>query len=333
MAIIYKDINDFVKKPSISGSEKLPVSDTEFITPSQIVGDVTEQLESDGQNYIPRCTLNATGGIDGNPEWFIGKDYIPVENGDTIVWNPGIANWGGYLCLYDSDKNFLSYYSANAVERTITLNNASVAYIRAPFYMDNLANAKIVRNGVTVWEPTDKENGVETNLQNLSNDVATLIGEINIPFVIQNGSPGNYLNTESVLIRGDKTVVIPVTPGHKYKFICNKTPSAGSAFYFRPCTYYQTVNPPTFVAYRLRAWSENWDNYVENGGVFTINSNEIGLSVMVTETTSPSSSGTVTPIREANFVKGDIVIIDVTNSRFEKIDAEIGNIETILASI
>ena len=332
MAITHKDINLLTQKATIVGTEKLPVSDTEYITTSQIVGDVTEQLESEGQNYIPRCTFNATGGIDGNPEWFIGKDYIPVENGDTIVWNPGIANWGGYLCLYDSNKNYLTNYSANAVERTITLNTAGVAYIRPPFYMDNLANAKIVRNGVTVWEPTDKANGVKKDLQNLSNDVATLIGEINIPFFIQNGSPGNYLNTESVLIRGDKTVVIPVTPGHKYKFICNKTPSAGSAFYFRPCTYYQTVNPPTFVAYRLRAWSDNWDNYLTSGGVFTINQSEVGLSVMVTESTSPADSG-VTPIRESDFVDGDIVIVDVTNSRFEKIDAEIGDIETILASI
>ena len=332
MAIVYKDINDFVKKPSISGLEKLPVSDTEFITPSQIVGDVTEKLESTGQNYTPRCTFNSTGGINGNAAWFVMKDYIPVENGDIIIWNPGVANWGGCLCYYDSGKNCIGYYDDIATERTITLNNANVAFIRAPFYMDNLANAKIVRNGVTVWEPTDKENGVEKNLQNLSNDVTTLIGEINIPFVIQNGSPGNYNNANEVLIRGDKTVVIPVTPGHKYKLICNKTPAEGNTFYFRPCTY-ATVSPATFTSNRIRAWSDSWDNYLTSGGVFTINSAEVGMAVMVTESPAPSASATYTPIREADFVKGDIVIIDVTNSRFEKLDSEIGNIETILASI
>lgn len=332
MAIEYKDINDFVKKSSISGLEKLPVSDTEFITPLQIVGGVTEQIESEGQNYIPRCSLEINGQINGRYDYFVSKDFIPVENGDTIVWNPGAANWGGYLGLYDSNKNFLTYYSANAVERTITLQTTGVAFIRAPFSMDNLANAKIVRNGVTVWEPTNKENGVKTNLQNLSNDVAALIGEINLPFVIQNGSPGNFNNTNEVLVRGEKTVVIPVTPGHKYKFICNKTPVSGSAFYFRPVTY-TTVSPGTFLSDVVRVWSDNWNNYVENGGVFTINSSEVGLAIMITESTEPSSSGTYTPIREVDFVKGDIVIIDVTNSRFEKIDAEIGNIETILASI
>lgn len=332
MAIEYKDINDFVKKPSISGLEKLPVSDTEFITPSQIVGDVTEQLESDGQNYIPRCTFNSTGGINGNADWFVMKDYIPVENGDVIIWNPGVANWGGCLCLYDGNKNILSYKDDTAVERTITLNTQGVAYIRAPFYMDNLANAKIIRNGVTVWEPTDKANGVKKDLQNLSDDVYKLLGEKNMPFVIQNGTPGSYLNTDNVLIRGDKTVVIPVTPGHKYKLICNKTPESGNTFYFRPCTY-STVSPATFTSNRIRTWSDNWDNYLTSGGVFTINSAEVGMAVMVTESPAPSSSATYTPIRESDFVKGDIVIIDVTNSRFEKIDSEIGTIETILASI
>ena len=320
----YKDINELTQKSSVSGTEKLPVSDTEFITPDQITDIVTNE----GQNYVPRCTFNSSGGIDGNPDWFIGKDYIPVQNGDTIVWNPGINNWGGYLCLYDSGKNYLTNYSANATERTITLNNADVAYIRAPFYMDNLANAKIVRNGVTVWTPSDKANGVEKDLQNLSDDVYKLLGEKNMPFVIQNGTPGSYLNTNNVLIRGDKTVVIPVTPGHKYKIICNKTPVAGNTFYFRIATY-TTVSPAKFNTNTVRIWTNDWNNYLTSGGVFTINQNEVGLSVMVTEATSPSDSG-VTPIRESDFVDGDIAIVDVTNSRFEK---EIGDIETILASI
>lgn len=292
-----------------------------YATDEELV-QLDSKLTSDGQNYIPRCTLNATGGIDGNPQWFISKDYIPVENGDTIVWNPGVANWGGSLCIYDGNKNILSYKDDTAVERTITLNTQGVAYIRAPFYMDNLANAKIIRNGVTVWTPSDKADGVEKELQNLSSDFYNLLGERGIHFVIQNGTPGSYLNTDNVLIRGEETVVIPVTPGRKYKFICNKTPASGNAFYFRPSTY-STVSPATFTSNRIRTWSENWDNYVENGGVFTINSSEVGLSVMVSETTSPNSSGTYTPIRETDFVDGDIQIIDITNSVIDELRYDI----------
>lgn len=42
MAVTYKDINDLAQKSTIAGTEKIPVSATEYITPSQIAGLVTE---------------------------------------------------------------------------------------------------------------------------------------------------------------------------------------------------------------------------------------------------------------------------------------------------
>lgn len=36
MAVVYKNINDYTQKQSVAGTEKIPVSDTEYITPSQI---------------------------------------------------------------------------------------------------------------------------------------------------------------------------------------------------------------------------------------------------------------------------------------------------------
>ncbi len=41
MAVTYKDIDQLSQKSNISGTEKLPVSDTQYITPSQIAGMVT----------------------------------------------------------------------------------------------------------------------------------------------------------------------------------------------------------------------------------------------------------------------------------------------------
>ena len=38
MSVTYKDIDDLSQKSSVAGTEKLPVSDTEFITPNQIAG-------------------------------------------------------------------------------------------------------------------------------------------------------------------------------------------------------------------------------------------------------------------------------------------------------
>ena len=44
MAITYKDIDLLSQKSSVVGTEKIPVSDTEYITPSQIVEDQLEDL-------------------------------------------------------------------------------------------------------------------------------------------------------------------------------------------------------------------------------------------------------------------------------------------------
>lgn len=41
MAVTYKDIDLLTQKSSVAGTEKLPVSDTQFITPNQIAGLVT----------------------------------------------------------------------------------------------------------------------------------------------------------------------------------------------------------------------------------------------------------------------------------------------------
>lgn len=41
MAVTYKDIDQLTQKSSVAGTEKIPVSDTQFITPNQIAGLVT----------------------------------------------------------------------------------------------------------------------------------------------------------------------------------------------------------------------------------------------------------------------------------------------------
>lgn len=44
MALTHKDINLLTQKSTIAGSEKIPVSDTEYITPNQIVDGVEAQI-------------------------------------------------------------------------------------------------------------------------------------------------------------------------------------------------------------------------------------------------------------------------------------------------
>lgn len=54
MAIIGKDISLLTQKASVAGTEKIPVSDSAYITPAQIVGTVPvdSALSSSSQNAI-----------------------------------------------------------------------------------------------------------------------------------------------------------------------------------------------------------------------------------------------------------------------------------------
>lgn len=54
MAVTYKDIDDLSQKATVAGTEKLPVSDTEYITPDQIAGLVTvdDELSRTSENPV-----------------------------------------------------------------------------------------------------------------------------------------------------------------------------------------------------------------------------------------------------------------------------------------
>lgn len=278
------------------------------------VNQLGQEVSGPGQNYVPRCAYGNDGSVKGSPEWFIGIDYIPVENGDTIVWNPGSANWGGTLITYNANKEYLGYYSANAVERTFTLNNPNVAYLRPSFYMDNLSSAKIKRNGVEVWTPQVKDPGVTIQTAQLSKALSLYTGETNMPYFVQNGTPGVYADTDYVLVRGRNTVVIPGTPGHKYKITINKTPHEGYGFYFEWGAY-TTDSPASFVTNRTR--TTGWVEETE----FVLRDNEYGFAINIGEKTS--SSGTASPLRETDFSDGDIIITDITDSITKSLQEQI----------
>lgn len=42
--VTHKDINLLSQKSAVAGTEKIPVSDTEYITPAQIVAGVESQI-------------------------------------------------------------------------------------------------------------------------------------------------------------------------------------------------------------------------------------------------------------------------------------------------
>ena len=274
-----------------------------------------QDIDSVGQNYIPRCTYDADGSISGDPRWFIGYEYIPVENGNTIIWNPGSSNQGGALVVYNSAKESIGYYIAYATERTIVLSDANAAFIRPSFAMDNLSSAKIIKNGVEVWSPVIREMGVVPKEKQTNLALGFITGEESLLYCIQNVTPGNFLNPNCVLVRGRNTVVIPAIPGHKYRLKFNKTPHDGHNFYF-DWNAYTTDSPTSFGNNRTRTtgWVEDKE--------FVLNSNEYGFAITIAEKTS-ASSDTYSPLRESDFSSDDICVLDVTDSRFDVIEKTI----------
>lgn len=93
--------------------------------------------------------------------------FIPVSQGDVVVLHNGYSDGtiAGFAIVYDSSKAMLSeqYYSMYGngyyPERTVTLGQASAAYIRMPFAVGSGAFIKV--NNSTIWKENTQTIGVE----------------------------------------------------------------------------------------------------------------------------------------------------------------------------
>lgn len=114
------------------------------------------------QNYTDNVKDGA-GQLISDTNWRM-TELIPVENGDTVVWNFGdVPAATGYLALYNSSRVYLNYYSLSGYTdtRTITLNTTGVAYIRASFGKkrvdgtDNLIPVVVNGNSYVIHDKVD----------------------------------------------------------------------------------------------------------------------------------------------------------------------------------
>lgn len=73
MSVTYKDIDQLSQKSTVAGTEKLPVSGTEYITPNQIVSDCEETTNkvtsissssTDTQYPSAKCVYDLVGDIE-----------------------------------------------------------------------------------------------------------------------------------------------------------------------------------------------------------------------------------------------------------------------------
>lgn len=104
-------------------------------------------------NVAPGGFAYNTGAVT-NSDWCHCVDYIPVSPGDALIWKAGNTiiegenRFNNTLIVYDANKQMLTYYVYNAVNRSITIP-ANVSYIRASF--PNEDGYSIEVNGVTVF--------------------------------------------------------------------------------------------------------------------------------------------------------------------------------------
>ncbi len=100
----YKDIDLLTQKSAVAGTEKLPVSDTEYITPDQIVAGVESEIgdivinqinllygASKTSGYVYR---HSNGTIDPAGSASIYNNGIPVVAGETLYYK----NLYPYFC-------------------------------------------------------------------------------------------------------------------------------------------------------------------------------------------------------------------------------------------
>lgn len=142
MAVTYKDIDLLTQKSTVAGTEKIPVSDTQYITPEQIVDDC---LEKETLNTIdletPVETSYPSGGFRSNKIYDLGTltgsntfalyttgidttvknewvwSFVAGSTAPTISWPSGITWDGGSAptvnasCLYEISVRLIgSYY-------------------------------------------------------------------------------------------------------------------------------------------------------------------------------------------------------------------------------
>lgn len=60
MAVTYKDIDTLSQKASVAGTEKIPVSDTEYITPTQIRSGLQKTIT------VSTSEPTSSDGVDGD---------------------------------------------------------------------------------------------------------------------------------------------------------------------------------------------------------------------------------------------------------------------------
>ena len=112
MSVTYKDIALYTQKASVAGTEKIPVSDTEYITPAQIAGQVSvptisTDIDADKTSDTKTASPKAVYDYVGNP---IISLSVPTPNDGTVIF----THLDGGTTTMDLNHVHLQYYAKTA---------------------------------------------------------------------------------------------------------------------------------------------------------------------------------------------------------------------------
>lgn len=92
MSVVYKDIDDLSQKSTVAGTEKLPVSDTQYITPEQIatskrvhLTDESDMPASPDSNTLYLIDDDGTGG-NANIVHLEDESEMPVSPDEDTLY-------------------------------------------------------------------------------------------------------------------------------------------------------------------------------------------------------------------------------------------------------
>lgn len=121
MAIIHKDINLLTQKQAVAGTEKLPVSATEYITPNQITQELDEASRTDTVFTSPwevGYVIYSNGTISGSSAY--NHAEFTVEEGTVIKLRTDASSATAIIAAYNSSG---VYQQDKSVPGTGTVRN------------------------------------------------------------------------------------------------------------------------------------------------------------------------------------------------------------------
>lgn len=142
------------------------------------------QVFGSTKNYTAGRAIMNTGATFAKEGWncsaYIDVSAYWLESGNSITWYHGAFDTNACLCLYDDNKEFLTYRAnsstsgGTATNRTVTgIAFPATKYIRFS-YLASYTGAKLIVNGVVVWKPADTVAGLVPFMEEASADIESI---------------------------------------------------------------------------------------------------------------------------------------------------------------